>query len=1048
MRFGVLGPVQVWNADGQPVSVLEAKVRAIMAALLMRNGEPVTTAALVEDVWESDRPAAPERVLRSKVSRLRAVLDAAEPGGRDRLVHGPGGYALRFADDELDALLFRALVEQARASGDLHVRVATLDEALALWRGPALGDVGDLAALHTWAERLDEDRLTVTEERADVLLRLGRDPLLAGELGRLVDAHPLRERLRAAHMRALYRAGRQAEALASFESLRHALAEELGVDPSPELVDLHAAILRQDPVLAAWPEPVRGGRAVLPARLDEFVGREDDVADLRRLLVADGRRLVTLTGPGGVGKTRLAVETVRAVADELDAVWFVELGSVPVTLGDDAEELADAVAAAVGMRDEGGQRGLARLTGALAGTGGIVVLDNCEHVLVAAAAVVRALREAAPGLHVLATSREPLRIRGEWVYQVDPLSAGPDGAAVRLFAVRAAASAPGFRLDAETEPVVAAVCRRLDGLPLAVELAANRVRALGLTALAAALDDRFALLDSGERDAPERLRTLRAMIDWSWELLAEPERVTLRRISVFADGCTPEAAAAVLDSPATNSLARLAECSLAVPTDGADGVRFRLLESIAAYAAEKLAAAGETDRVRDRHLRYHVALVERVEPALRGPDQARQLRRLDESANDLRAAFAEALRVPDADSALRLAVGGFWYRCLRGRLREAHHTLSAALALPGGAPALRAVAAAWCTGLELVDGDLADPVAAATEAVATLVATGADAAATARARWFMGPMLIEVGELAAGERMLAAALADFQARDDRWGVAAVLCNRAWLALMRGSAQDAGGAGRRALTLFEELGDTWGRLEAMAVLRRHAESVGDHAEAARLGAAGLRLAEDLGLATKVAHWTAFLGRAAMLRGDLAAARDLLERGHGLAVRHGDIFGRRFAGLHLGAVARRQGRTAEAEARLTAWLGERGGEPPTEEQAMALTELGHTAQARGDTGAALGRHRRALAAARATGSPQTVAAAYEGLAATVLATGRGGEAAFLLGAATACRGGERAPAETAALERAVRAATPAGEFAAEYDRGRNEGPDGAERRWPSR
>ncbi|MBV2367018.1 BTAD domain-containing putative transcriptional regulator [Streptomonospora nanhaiensis] len=1048
MRFGVLGPVQVWSADGRLVPVPEAKVRAILAALLMRNGTPATTGALIEEVWETDRPAAPERVLRSKISRLRGVLDSAEPGGRDRLVHRPGGYALRFSDDELDALRFRALVEHARASADPDVRAAALEEALDLWRGPALADAADTTALRPWAEHLEEDRLTAIEERADARTGQGRHPLLADELGALAEAHPLRERIRAAHMRALYRAGRQTEALESYERLRAALAEELGVDPSPELAELHGAILRQDPGLLAEPaKPAAPARSGLPAPLDEFVGREADLADLRRLL-AEGRRLVTLTGPGGVGKTRLAVEAGRAAAADFDATWFVELGHLPAETGDDPDRLADAVAYAVGIRDESvprHARGLARLAGALSGTRGLLVLDNCEHLLGAAAPLIRSLREAAPDLHLLATSREPLRVRGEWVYQVAPLRADGDGSAVRLFAVRAAASAPGFRLDARTEPVVAAICRRLDGLPLALELAANRVRALGVATLAAGLDDRFALLASGERDAPERLRTLRAMIDWSWDLLEEDERVALRRVSVFSDGFTPEAAAAVLGRPATGSLARLAESSLAVPMEGADGVRFRLLETIAAYAAERLEEAGEAGLVRERHMRFHVEFAERADVALRGADQALTLRRLDESANDLRAAFAEALRTGDAHSALRLAVGGFWYRWLRGRLGEAHRTLTSALALPGGPPGLRALAAAWRTGLELGDRDLPDPAARAAAAVTAFQDAG-DRAAQARAWWFMGPMLMEVGEQEAAEWMLAAALADFRERGDRWGVAAVLCNRAWLALMRGRADEAGGEGRRALALFEELGDGWGRLEAMAVLRRHAEAVGDHAESARIGEAGLALSEELGLVTKTGHWLAFLGRSAMLAGDLERAAGLLERAHRLSVRHGDIFGRRFAGLHLGALARRQGRSAEAETLLEAWLGERGGEQPTEERAMALTELGFAALARGDAAAALTRHRRALATARSTASGQAVAAACAGLAATAAALGRGADAALLLGAAAGARGGTRpAAAEAAEAERiaeAVRKIAGADEFDAQFEQGRRTGVRSAE------
>ncbi|MDT0495401.1 BTAD domain-containing putative transcriptional regulator [Streptomyces griseus] len=727
MRFGVLGPLAVWDGEGREVTVPEAKVRALLADLLANDGGPVSVDRLIHDLWGDAPPGNPVGALQAKISQLRRVI------GRDRVERRPPGYRLRFDDgDEVDAVRFRALVTRARPLQDPRARAALLTEALELWRGPAYADFADGPFVREAAQRLAEQRLSVLEEQAEARLETGDHALLAGELAALVGLHPLRERLRAAQMRALYAAGRQSEALASYEDLRARLVDELGVDPSPELAALHGALLRQEPGLGA--AGARSGTAAeassgatteasgpaalaeanapaaphsnLPVPLTPLVGRRQALADLSQLL--SEARLVTLTGPGGVGKTRLAVAAATAErdgrrADELaDGIWLVEFSGVRA--GTPAD-LAQVVAATLGIRDDaprslpGTGTGVSslphRLAAALRDRRTLLVLDNCEHVVDAAAELTELLLRTAPGLRVLATGQEPLGLAGEAVFLVEPL---PPADAVRMFMERAAAATPGFPRDpqAPEEPdrrAVAEICRRLDGIPLALELAATRVRALGVRELAARLNDRFRVLTFGQRGAPARQQTLRAVIDWSWELLSAPERIVLRRLAAHSDGCDLAAAEAVCagDGVARDEVldlvTRLVDRSLVVVVTGPTGPRYRLLESVAAYATERLHEMEDLTAVRDRHLLHSRALAEHAEPHLRGAGQRPWLARLDAEAGNLRTALDEAVRRAGAgapEEAIRLATALAWWWLLRGRLTEARRSLGAVLEATGG----------------------------------------------------------------------------------------------------------------------------------------------------------------------------------------------------------------------------------------------------------------------------------------------------------------------------------------------------------------------------
>jgi predicted ATPase/DNA-binding SARP family transcriptional activator/tetratricopeptide (TPR) repeat protein len=1063
MEFGILGPLEVRDGAGSPVRrVPGAKERALLADLLVNAGRVVSVDRLVEDLWGDHPPGNPANTLQGRVSALRRALG---PAGARLVVTSPPGYRLAVDPGRLDAARFERLVAEATALDAPEARATRLlEEALALWRGLALAEFADQPWAQAEAARLEELRLAATEALVGRRLAVGGHAGLVGELEALVAAHPTRERPRGQLMLALYRSGRQADALAVYQDTRAVLVEELGIDPSPELQRLHQAILVQDPALEAAgpaPEPLRHN---LPERLTSLVGRDEELREVAKLL--DQHRLVTVTGPGGAGKTSVAVELARRlVGGHPDGVWLVELAAV----GDPAL-LAEVVAAALGLGEEPGTPApppAARLAGFLRDKALLLVLDNCEHLAAACAVLVGRLLGAAPRVRVLATSREVLGVAGEVVWPVPPLTvpgepgqagpggaqaavpgepgrAGPGGAqdavpagvpdlvgeaaaeevgagvlsgpdgdgaapevlagydAVRLFVERAAAADPGFALDAANAPVVAELCRRLDGLPLAIELAAARVRALPVPEIAARLEDRFRLLGGGGRTSDPRQRTLRATIDWSWELLEEPDRRLWRRLAVFSGGWTVAAAEAVcggdgLDEGAIlEGLFRLVDRSLVVAAGG-EPARFTMLESLRAYAAERLAEAGETEALGARHTAWSLALAE--EAAVHRTARP-WLRRVRADYDNLRAALDRAVAGGDLDTALRLAGALGWYWSTSHTI-EGRQRLAGVLALAEGRPATPALARVL-------------QVAAVVEV--SLIPTQATVDAARRSRELFerfgdrqgaafSKLLIGWAELQRGGpgdaalRLVEEADATLTELGDAWGQAFAGHSRfVFESYHHGLSERAQAAGWRALERYRALDDQFGLAQAQFTLAEMATALGD-LDAAVAGYEGtVAAARDGGPLWALLASLVRLGALLALRGEEARGAAVHAEAVALARRSGQR--RAFGHLYneLGAVARARGDLERArqlhQEALEIVRGLIGWSVPHTLASLACAEA-----RLGDLDAAADHLREATGLLRSTPQPATAALVLAGAALVAVGRGHPEEAARLLAAAEA-------------------------------------------------
>ncbi len=884
MELRLLGDLEVVD-DDRVIPVRGPKQRLILALLAVHRGEVVATEHLVDQLWSDRPPSNPHNALQAQVSSLRKAL------GEPVLITRGNGYALGLAADEVDLTQFeRAATEGMRslAAGDALAASQRLGEALAMWRGPALADFVYDDFAQPEIARLEALRLAAWEARLEADLELGRHADVLGDLEAQCRRHPLRERLWEHRLLALYRCGRQAEALRCYDEIRRHLVEELGLEPGPALQTLQRRILAQDPALevpardAGQRGPVRppstttdGAAATvvsLPVSLSRFVGRAGDLTALHACL--DRHRLVTVVGTGGAGKTRVAIElAAQRVHLHPGGVWLAELA--PVT---ESASVASAVAAAVGAGERSSPEVVAgsavdRLVHHLAGLRALVVVDNCEHVVDGAAHVLEQLLERLPLLTVLATSREPLGVPGEALH---PLGALPTEEAVELFVDRAAAADRTFAVDGARQELLAEMCTRLDGLPLAIELAASRLRALPLEQVAARLDDRFRLLTSGARTAAPRQQTLRAVVDWSHGLLFDGERRLFRRLSVFPGGCRLEVAEAVLADEEVPSedvldlLTKLVDKSLVVlHRDHDGGARYRQLQTLREYGWEKLVAAGEVRELRSRMAAWYLDLARGATEGLRGRTGPSWRQLLDAELENLRAALDVHIDAGDADAAIGLATGIAWQWFLRGDWHEAIRWLGDALATAGSAePAIAARGRAW-HGYYLVHAEGARHIDVGGRALAALRAHGSrlDVCEAALLR---ASSLSRIGQQEAALAALQEARPLLEEEGHEWGLA---LHDLLLALARARLahlDEAEDAARRSVARFEAIGERWVLLEPLGTIAAIAAVRGDQRAALTAYDEVIDATRRLDLPGYLPYWLIWRAVAAARAGDDEAA----------------------------------------------------------------------------------------------------------------------------------------------------------------------------------
>lgn len=1019
----LFGAMQL-RVDGAPARLPGPAERRLLALLLLSPGRTVPTSSLIDRLWgEGDLPSDPLNALQIRVSKLRRVL---AQHGLDVLSREASGYRVDIAADSVDLHRFAQTVRSARAAtaragGPNDAALSLYDDALALCRGGVLADFAGDSWATVEAARLDQLRMAAITERAETALALGRHVEVVADLEPLLSEQPTQEVLAGLLMTALYRSGRQADALDVYARTRDVLDSELGLEPSPALRALQQRILRQDPGLAGEPEaaaavtvalarpaasvpptsaappvglettPEAPPAVVLPTEVTPLVGRDEEMAAVSRLL--SKARVVTLVGPGGAGKTTLAFAVARQLAETAADVRVARLAAAGPA------EVALVVADAVGVPLDGADPTADihdRLMSYLRHRRVLLVLDNCEHVVDVVARLVDGLVPVAPELTVLATSREALAIRGEVQFALSPLAVPPDAtppervlgyAAARLFVDRATAVRSNLALTPDDLVAVNSICRQLDGMPLALELAAARVASLSLAELAERLGDRFALLTTGPRTAEARQRTLRATVDWSHALLTDQERVVFRRLAVFHTGWTLAAAEAVTpgegvaEEEVLDLIDHLVQRSMVV-SDGGHPTRFRMLETLRQYAFERLVESHEHGNVAARHAAYFRRFAEDADRSLRGRGQRDTLRRLREENANLRAALgwlsADPARIDDA---LRLAgsLGLYWHL---GRHVEGREVLRDLMrSAPPGSRAARARALQAVSLVERPRACLVHPSIrcgeTAHESLELFVAEG-DAGRAALSRVLLAVQLI--GGLAASEfvGLLRQAEQQFEATGDEWGLAVIAFVRLQDYLVRGDDDRARVTGRVAADAFRALDDPWGLSAVLYHLGWGLREFGQYAGSVPVLEEAIDVALSAGL-HNTAQWAlADLGLSLLYLNDSDGARECFDRAAAASREIGDAAGEVLAAYGRGVMAQMAGDADAARSLFTeATAGfTRLGTPLPAGQ--ALTGLAWCDLVQGNLDRSHDRYSEVRQMASGAAEPALTAAALEGLA----------------------------------------------------------------------
>jgi predicted ATPase/DNA-binding SARP family transcriptional activator len=813
------------------VALPATKQRRLLAALLIHGGETPSADALIEAVWGESPPASARKLLQIYVSHLRKALPA---GGR--IVTRGSGYALELDRASFDAARFERLLAEGRAvlrEGNSALAASLLDRALALWRGRAYADFAYEDFARAEVERLEELRLVALEERFAAQLQLGRHAELLSEVRILAAAEPLRERPQGQAMLTLYRCGRQTEALELYTATRARLRDELGLEPGTELRELQQRILQQDPGLDL-PTRAADPALALPSAPNALLGRERELDELRTMLTRTDVRLLVLTGAGGSGKTRLALELARQTATSFaNGAAFVELGSVR-----DPGLVVAAICGALEIQEVPDKEPLETLVGALHSRELLLVVDNAEHLRLAAPTYVELVARV-PRLTMVVTSRVVLHISGEHVYPVEPLA---DEAAVALFVQRARGADPRFSLEPADEDAIRRICWRLDGLPLAIELAASRTGTLSPTELLARLEPRLPLLTGGPRDLPARQQTLAATLQWSFELLEEDEQRDLSRLAVFAGGCTLDAAEAVCGTT-VQRLASLVDHNLVRRSPTPQGSRYSLLETVREFALDQPEAT--KPQYGRAHAEYFLELAERAATELTGPREPAELARLELEHDNLRAALSWMLESAESELALRLAsaLWRFWF--VRGHLVEGRLWLERALESAGSPPPeLLANALGAAARLMGQQGDL-DAASDYAEKSLELYRTNGDLDGLRSALGTLAVVLSNKRELDRAEALQQEAIEIARKLGDLHGEAINTANLGNVALLRGDYERAESLFRRSRAMFRELGEReplWNSLFALALVALHKRRPD---EAAHLLAESLALCQEVG-----------------------------------------------------------------------------------------------------------------------------------------------------------------------------------------------------------